>query len=100
MDYKKENSDLIKKSNVFLENRKKVSITGVFEVLSFDEDKVLLNTVLKKLEIEGNNLKISKLDLKNGEVSISGSIHECKYLEDTKQKKVKTNVFKKFLGKK
>ena len=51
MDYKKENSDLIKKSNVFLENRKKVSITGVFEVLSFDEDKVLLNTVLKKLEI-------------------------------------------------
>ena len=48
----------------------------------------------------GNNLKISKLDLKNGEVSISGSIHECKYLEDTKQKNVKTNVFKKFLGKK
>lgn len=102
MEYKKDiNTDLVKKSNILLENRKKVSITGVFEVLSFDEETVLLNTVLKKLEIVGTGLKISKLDLKNGEVNITGNINECKYLDDKKVKneKKKFNIVKKILGK-
>lgn len=97
---KKENVELSKKSNIILENRKMVGITGVFEVVSFDEEKVLLNTVLKKLEVIGKNLKISKLDVKNGEVSISGDISGFKYLEDAKVKNNKGNVIKKFLGKK
>lgn len=103
MEYKKESEkDITKKSNILLENRKKISINGVFEVLSFDEECVVLNTVLKKLEIVGNNLKISKLDLKNGEVSIMGNINECKYLDDKKakgEKKNKLNIVKKMLGK-
>lgn len=102
MEYKKDNTtELIKKSNILLENRKNISITGVFEVLSFDEEKVTLNTVLKKLEIIGNNLKISKLDLKNGEISITGNINECKYLDDKKFKgdKNKLGIVKKILGK-
>lgn len=97
---KKENIELSKKSNIFLENRKTVGITGVFEVISFDEEKVLLNTVLNKLEVMGKNLKISKLDVKNGEVSISGDISGFKYLEDAKYKATKSGVIKKFLGKK
>lgn len=102
MEYKKDNTtELIKKSTVVLENRKNISITGVFEVLSFDEEKVTLNTVLQKLEIVGNNLKISKLDLKNGEINITGNINECKYLGDKKFKadKSKIGIVKKILGK-
>lgn len=103
MEYKIEDGkDIKNKSNILLENRKKISITGVFEVLSFDEECVLLSTVLKKLEIVGSNLKISKLDLKNGEVSIMGNINECKYLDDKKskdRKKHKVNIVKRILGK-
>lgn len=100
MDNKKESVELSKKSNIFLENRKMVSITGVFEVVSFDDERVLLNTILKKLEVIGKNLKISKLDVKNGEVSILGDISGLKYLEDAKFKNNKSGVIKKILGKK
>lgn len=99
MDQKNINEQ-VKKSNVFVEDRKKVTITGVIEVVSFDEEKVLLSTILDKLEIVGNNLKICNLDIKNGEVSISGTIHECKYLGDRKSKNANNKLFKKFIGKK
>lgn len=97
MENKKVNNES-KKSNIFLENRNSIEITGVFEVLGFDEEKVLLNTVLKKLEICGNNLKICKLDLKNGEVSITGNINECKYLDNTKKKKSRIRFLKRILS--
>lgn len=93
----KDNSEF-KKSNIFLENRKNIEITGVFEVLGFDENRVLLNTVLKKLEICGNNLKICKLDLKNGEVSISGNISRCSYLDNVKKNKSKVKFLKRILN--
>ncbi len=103
MDYKKDvEKDLTKKSNILLENRKKASITGVFEVISFDEESITLSTVLKKLEIIGSSLKISKLDLKNGEVSVMGNISELRYLDDRKtkgDKKSKKNIMKRILGK-
>ncbi len=97
MENKKVNNES-KKSNIFLENRKSIEITGVFEVLGFDEEKVLLNTVLKKLEICGNNLKICKLDLKNGEVNITGNINECKYLDNTKKRKSRIRFLKRILN--
>lgn len=98
MDYR--NEDSIKKSDVFLENGKKAVITGVLEVISFNEEVISLNTVLKRLEILGDNLKICKLDLKNGEISISGDIYGCRYTDFTKNKKDKQGIFKNFLGKK
>ena len=100
MDQKNNISDSIRKSSVCIEDRKKVNITGVIEVISFDEEKVLLNTVLKKLEVVGNNLKICNLDIKNGEVSISGMIHECKYLGDKKIKTTHSKFLNKIIGKK
>ena len=87
MENKNDNPEFVKKSNILVEDRKKMSVNGVFEVLSFDDEKVVLNTTLKKLEIIGNNLKISRLDLKNGEVNITGNINELKYLNDTKVRK-------------
>ena len=37
------------KSNLELQNRKKLSLTGVNELMSFDEEKIVLNTMLGKL---------------------------------------------------
>ncbi|WP_297633809.1 sporulation protein YabP [uncultured Clostridium sp.] len=67
------------KTNVFqssigLENRKKISLTGVNEVLSFNDEKIILNTVLGKLNIKGQNLKMNKLDVQNGDVVIEGYV--------------------------
>lgn len=95
-----EHNEINKKNNVLLESRNKVNISGVHEVITFNDEKVTLNTVLKKLEILGNNLKISKLDLKNGEVIITGHINEVKYLDDTKKRNSRINIMKKVMGRK
>lgn len=95
-----ERNEINKKSNLLLENRNKVNVSGVYEVVSFNDLKVTLNTVFKKLEILGNNLKISKLDLKNGEVIITGNINQLKYLDGIEKKDSKINIVKKMIGKK
>ena len=49
--------------NLILENREKLSISGVLDVLSFDDQVVIIETELGLLTIKGENLKISKLSL-------------------------------------
>ena len=79
MEAKKELIVEDKKSNLSMENRKKLSLTGVVEVLSFDEDKIILNTSLGGLTIKGEKLKMNKLDVQNGEVVIIGLINSYVY---------------------
>lgn len=85
------------KSNLELQNRKKLSLTGVNEVMSFDEEKIVLNTMLGKLKIVGQNLKMNKLDVKNGDVIIEGYITIMAYSNKSKQKRKRLN-FKKFIS--
>ncbi len=62
-----------------LENRKKLILSGVIEVISFDSQKIDLTTVLGNLSIKGSDLKMNKLDVKNGDVIINGSIDSMVY---------------------
>lgn len=91
MELKKEVKIEEKKSNVNMENRKKMLVTGVQCVISFDEEKILLNTNLGKLIVRGMNLKMDKLDVQNGEVLISGRLDSCAY-KGTEQKQQKENI--------
>ena len=45
--------------NIVIENRKKLSVSGVKDVLSFDDQVVIVETELGLLNIKGNNLKIN-----------------------------------------
>lgn len=67
------------KGNLILENRKKLTLSGVVEVISFDEEKILLNTKLGALTIKGTELKMNKLDVQNGDVIIIGKIASMVY---------------------
>lgn len=87
MENKKELKVEDKKSNLVLENRKKLSLTGVLEVISFDEEKILLNTWLGMLAIKGQGLKMNKLDVQNGDVMIDGMIHSIVYTGEVKKEK-------------
>lgn len=75
------------KSNLSLESRKKLTLTGVVEVLSFDEEKILLNTVLGNLVIKGEGLKMNKLDVQNGDVVIAGRVSSMIYSGKEKVKR-------------
>ena len=95
MEVKKEVKSDEKKGSLILENRKRLSLNGVVEVISFDESKILLNTSLGILAIKGQGLKMNKLDVQNGDIQVSGTIDSFSYSGATQQKKDNESVLKK-----
>lgn len=67
--------------NIVLENREKLNISGVLDVLSFDDQIVILETELGLLTVKGENLRINKLSLDTSEVVADGQISQLAYSE-------------------
>ena len=66
-----------------LQNRGSVMLTGVKDVVVFDENQVVLDTELGLLTIKGKNLHMNRLTLEKGEVDIEGRIDSMAYSEVT-----------------
>ena len=77
--------------NIILENREKLSISGVLDVLSFDDQIVILETELGLLTVKGENLRINKLSLDTSEVVVDGEIYNLGYSE--KENSLKSGIF-------
>jgi len=73
--------------NLVLENREKLSISGVLDVLSFDDQVVIVETELGLLTIKGDNLHINKLSIDTSEVIVEGEIYHLAYSENDIEKK-------------
>lgn len=73
--------------NLILENREKLSISGVLDVLSFDDQIVILETELGLLTVKGENLRINKLSLDTAEVIVDGEIYNMGYSDKDLEKK-------------
>lgn len=67
--------------NIILENRNKLSISGVNDVLSFDDQIVILETDLGMLTVKGDDLRINKLSIDTSEVVVEGNIYNLSYSE-------------------
>ena len=78
--------------NLILENRKKLSISGVNDVLSFDDQVVMIETELGLLTVKGENLRINKLSIDTSEVIVEGEISFLSY-NDKEQEKQKSGGF-------
>lgn len=65
--------------NIILENRSKLSISGVLDVLSFDDQVVALETDLGLLTVKGDNLRINKLSIDTSEIIVEGDISSLSY---------------------
>lgn len=70
--------------NLVLENREKLSVSGVVDVLSFDDQVVMIETELGLLTVKGENIRINKLSIDTSEVIVEGAINYLSY-SDTKQ---------------
>ena len=68
--------------NLILENREKLTITGVVYVLSFDDQIVIVETQLGLLTVKGEDLRINKLSIDSLEVIIEGQIYNMGYSND------------------
>ena len=66
-----------------MEEREKVRIGGVLEVLSFDEEGIMMETTCGLLMLKGAGMHIGKLDLDAGDVIVDGSIDSMAYSDGT-----------------
>ncbi len=64
-----------------LDNRKKLSVSGVSEIDSYDEKSVVVYTSMGQLHIKGENLNIKKLNLELGELEVTGRVSSIHYVE-------------------
>lgn len=64
-----------------IENRNRLIMSGVEEIIVSDEKQVLLNTDLGKLKILGTKLSIGKLNIETGEFLLTGNIRLLEYKE-------------------
>ena len=64
-----------------LTERKNMVMTGVTEVVSFDENAIVLKTGLGLLTVHGQGLQLKNLSLEGGQVAVDGSISALIYEE-------------------
>lgn len=64
-----------------LNERRELTMTGVTEVVSFEENAVVLRTSLGTLIVQGNGLQLKTLSLDGGQVAVEGSVSALVYEE-------------------
>lgn len=89
-----EKSDNIK-HDVILRSRKRIEMSGINDVSSFDEKEIIAQADNLGISIEGENLKIERFDAEKGELTINGLINGLYYYsKDVKKKKSIAGLFR------
>ncbi|MBM6721786.1 MULTISPECIES: sporulation protein YabP [Oscillospiraceae] len=65
--------------HIIVEERERLSVSGVEEVERFDENTIVMTTVRGTLVIQGENLHIEKLSLDGGDLKVEGDIDALSY---------------------
>lgn len=65
--------------NLVLENREKLNVTGILDILSFDDQIIIVETELGLLTIKGEDLKINKLNIETSDLIVEGIINSLVY---------------------
>ena len=68
-----------------LEERKKLAVSGVVEVVSFEENAVVLRTARGTLLVRGQDLHLKTLSLDGGQVAVDGTITALIYDEPRRE---------------
>lgn len=69
-----------------MENRSRLTVTGVTRVISCDESGATLQTPMGDLTIGGQEIQVSELSVRTGEVHLSGRIEYLQYAENQQSK--------------
>lgn len=77
-----------------LNERKSLTMTGVEEVVSFDENAVVLHTALGTLVVQGEDLQLKTLSPEGGQVAVVGNVSSLNY----EQPRNTAGFFRRLLG--
>lgn len=72
--------------HVVLEGRTSLTVSGVEEVESFDENTIVMVTVKGTLVVRGEALHIEKLSLDGGDLKVEGTVDSITYEDDGREK--------------
>ena len=70
--------------HLVLEGREHLTVSGVEEVESFDENAIVMVTCQGTLVVRGEGLHIEKLSLDGGDLKVEGSIDSLTYEDDSR----------------
>ncbi len=68
-----------------LKERQNLTMTGVSEVVSFEENQVVLQTTLGTLIVQGQGLQLKTLSLDGGQVAVDGNVSALMYQEQRQE---------------
>ena len=68
--------------HVILEGREQLSVSGVEEVESFDENTIVMVTATGTRVVRGEDLHIEKLSLDGGDLKVEGAVDALSYEDD------------------
>ena len=68
--------------SLVLKDRGQLTLTGVTDVDSFDENLITAYTDYGELTVKGENLHISMLNTDTGDLSIDGNVSSLVYLDN------------------
>jgi sporulation protein YabP len=66
--------------------RRSCQLTGITDVISFDEQEVVLDTEMGSMILTGEQLHVTGLSLETGEVSLEGRVDGIRYMEGSVKK--------------
>ncbi len=72
--------------NVIIEQSKRLNMSGVREVKTFDDETIILDTVSGTLTIKGEELTIGSFSVETGELSAEGRIRALVYTDSDRDK--------------
>ena len=64
-----------------LSERKRLTMTGALEVVSFDETYVVLKTTQGMLTVQGTGLRLKALSTDGGQMAVTGEVSALSYEE-------------------
>ena len=76
-----EQNSISKSHKLAIENRKRTCLSGIKDVVAFDVNQVLLESVMGMVLIKGVDLKVTRLRLEKGEVDVDGHVDSITYSE-------------------
>ncbi len=79
---------------MIIHNRNDGILTGVIDVISFDEDEILMETTQGMLSIKGKELHVRKLTLEKGEIELDGTMDSLTYSAAGAHSRKGESVFK------
>ena len=72
--------------NISISSRTSIILSGIEDVISFDENEIILKSSMGVLSVDGEGLHIIKMSVETGDLSVEGRIDGLFYIDREKPK--------------